>query len=267
MSRTLNLVDHLLSRGRKLEAVGRKQDAIHILGRLAGMQAISPAAAEETHWRLAELNLTHSSSFARARPHLERLIALCPNNARYHYHVALVLDFDVQGDSLKALDHYRKSLALDPNQPDCLGDYGLLAMSLGMSEDGLEALQRAAGLAPDDPEIIGRLIEGLCELDKTEEALTVLRAALFRNPRSSAFRKLWSDFQFQRLRESQDEDRKRLHLALLADDEPCLLPFRRKTGPLMPRARGRKVIRQDGASSPQAPHLPRPAWLPDRKHA
>src|SRR6266481_446831 len=57
MSTTLNLVDHLLSRGRHLQEIGREQDALHVLERLACFRQLPPKVAEETQVRLAELLL------------------------------------------------------------------------------------------------------------------------------------------------------------------------------------------------------------------
>jgi hypothetical protein len=51
-----------------------------------------------------------------------------------------------------------------------------------------------------------------------------------------------------------------------AAEEPVILPFvRRAALPEVPRASGR-IVRLD-AGSKSAPHLPRPAWRPDSKHA
>ena len=48
MSRTLSLVDHLLSRGRTLHERGRDQDAYQVLKRLTALSALPAAAAQET---------------------------------------------------------------------------------------------------------------------------------------------------------------------------------------------------------------------------
>ena len=69
MSTTLNLADRLLAMGRNFEALGRDQDALHILGRLAGLHEVPVVVAEETQSRLAEIFLRRRQ-YRRARRHL-----------------------------------------------------------------------------------------------------------------------------------------------------------------------------------------------------
>ena len=68
MSRMLNLVDCLLARGRKLQAMGRSRDALHVLGRLAGFRQLPLPIAEETQACLAEIQLRHQE-YSSARRH------------------------------------------------------------------------------------------------------------------------------------------------------------------------------------------------------
>ena len=111
--------------------------------------------------------------------------------------------------------------------------------------------------------IIARLVEGLCLADRPAEARRVLREARFRHPRDARFRKLWNDFQFRQVHESQYEPP--------VAAEPVILPFVRRASLPVPAAetaapsKGR-IVRMDQASKP-TPHLPRPSWLPDTKHA
>src|SRR5207249_4409382 len=104
--------------------------------------------------------------------------------------------------------HYRKSLELDPRQPRCLGNYGLLALRMGDGEHGLHLLRRAAELDPNEPEVVGRLAEGLRQEGRIDEARDALRSARFRNPRDPRFVRLWHDFQFRQLREAQEKTRR-----------------------------------------------------------
>src|SRR4030095_10131821 len=74
-----------------------------------------------------------------------------------------------------------------------------LYLQLGRTGEGVSVLRKALTLSPNDPVIIGKLVEGLCLADRAHEARDVLRAARFRNPRDARFRKVWNDFQFQQL--------------------------------------------------------------------
>jgi tetratricopeptide (TPR) repeat protein len=172
--------------------------------------------------------------------------------------MAAALEDDDKGDPERALEHYRLALQADPDEPGCLGDFGLLAMCLGHTEEGLAALRRAAGLAPDDPGILGKLVEGLCEADQAGEARRLILAARFRNPRDGRFLDLWNDFQFQQLHEEQERTRRAARRGAAEADEPRLLPLVRPPEGTAPSSGGKRV-RRDPASPIAPPHLPRRA--------
>ena len=67
---------------------------------------------------------------------------------------------------------------LDADQPRYLGDFGILALCLGHNEEGLAALRRGVDLAPDDPEAVGKLVEGLCLAEQPAEARLALEVLL-----------------------------------------------------------------------------------------
>jgi tetratricopeptide (TPR) repeat protein len=262
MSMTLNLVDRLLARARHLRAVGRTADALSLFERLAGFRELPGPAAEETQAHLAELHL-RGRRFHRARRHLTAALGHRPDSARYHYLMARAVNGGAAADPRRAAEHYRRSLELNPDQPRCLCAYGTLALELGRREEGLECLRRAAELAADDPEIVRQVAAGLRQAACADEALAVLRAARFRNPRDARFRKLWGDFQFQQLRREQDIARARAEHA--GDDGPVLLPFLRLTACEAPRAR--KVVRHDAPAPLPPPHGAGSSRLPPQRHA
>ena len=65
MSKMLNLVDCLLARGRFLQQLGRDQDALVVLQRLAGFRQLPPQVAEETQLRLAEIHWDEAHGIGR----------------------------------------------------------------------------------------------------------------------------------------------------------------------------------------------------------
>src|SRR5262249_31788289 len=101
MSRTLNLAAHLLARGRSLQELGRDDDALDILGRLACFRELPAAVAEETQARLGELHLRRRR-FRKAGRCLTAALAHRPNNARYHYLLASALDAPDKGEPERA---------------------------------------------------------------------------------------------------------------------------------------------------------------------
>ena len=265
MSRTLNLAERTLALGRNLHQLGCDGEAIRLLGRLAGWQHLPAEVAEETQSRLADLRL-RNQQYAQARRHLAAALLHRPDNARGHYQLATAFDPDEKDQVQAAYEHYQRSLQLDPKQPDCLSDFGLLALKLDKQEEGLQALRRAVELAPDDPCVVNRLAEGLLQCGQFEEARRTLLAALFRNSQNYAFHKLWNDFRFQRAHEAQQAARQ-LGENRAEGDEPVVLPFVHGEDADAPKTPQRRRLRLDGASPFTPPHTPRQAPLPDRKHA
>ncbi len=264
MSMTLNLADHVLRVGRNLQEVGRASDALRMLERLAGWKHLPAEVAEETHACLAEIRMRHCQ-FAHAHRHLAALLDLGPDNPRYHYLLAATFDPDKRGSGEAAYEHYRRSLELDPNQADCLSDLGLLALRLGKDEEGLQALRRAVDLAPDDPDVVGKLAEGLGRCGKLEEARLTLRAAMFRNSRNPAFRKLWNDFRFQQV--CANKQARQMDEASPQADEPVLLPFLSLVDAIAKRGWDRQRVRPDRASSLSPPNQRGSARASDQKRA
>jgi Flp pilus assembly protein TadD len=257
MGRTLNLCESLLAMGRDWQTAGRLVEASRVLQRLASFRDLPVTVAEEAHARLATIFL-QLRKFKKARRHLTSALFYRPSNAGYYYQFASALHHDPDADASRAVRYYRQAVNLDPDQPRWWSDFGRLLLQMGRAKKGVDALRKAVSLAPDDPVILARLVDGLCLSDRAAAAKAVLEAARFRNPRDARFRKLWNDFQFRQMAEAQ--------YTQPAAEEPVILPFvRRAALPEVPRASGR-IVRLD-AGSKSAPHLPRPAWRPDSKHA
>jgi tetratricopeptide (TPR) repeat protein len=267
MSRTLNLVDHLLMAGRNFQTLGRIPDALRTFKRLCSFRVLPPEAAEEAQARLGEMQLQRGK-FARARRHLTAALRSCPDNARYHYLLATAIDGDDHADPQRAAKHYRRSLEIDPDQPECLVRHGELLLHLGQREEGLGCLCRAVELSPNDPEVVGKLANGLRLANQVEEARSVLRAALFRNRRDGRFHKLWNDFRFQEVRRQQVAERQQ-EAEEDGEDGPALLPFPRPGTPAAPDETprpSRKLVRQDGPETLPPPHSLRSLPRPDQRN-
>jgi tetratricopeptide (TPR) repeat protein len=261
MHPTLNLIDHLLARGRHHQEGGRTHEALQVLTRLADFRELPGAVAEETQVRLAELALRRRK-YAKARRHLTAALAHQPENARYHHLMATALLAEERGDRQRAADHFRRSLELDPDQVKCLVDAGLLAVRLGHTEEGLARLRRAVELAPNDADVLAKLVKGLRLAGRPDEVRSALRAALFRNPREPRFRRLWNEYRFRQLRRRQEADRPDRVALPAADDGPVILPFVRLFAGT-PAAAG---MRHDGPATVAPPHLPWAARRADQRH-
>jgi tetratricopeptide (TPR) repeat protein len=266
MSRMLGLVDSLLVAGRKQQQLGREGEALRIFKRLASFGDLPADVAEETQARLGEIQVRRAK-YAKARRHLAAALAHQPQSSRYHALMAGALAADDRrGDREQALQHYRLALELDGEDPDCLSEYGLLAVRMGEAEEGFAALRQAVELAPHNPELIARLVDALCEEGRAEEARQTLRLALFQNPRDARFERLYSDWRFHQLRRQQQSEMRDLG-ATSRTSGPRILPFVR----MMQQNResrdkvSRKIVRRD-PPTPQ-PFKPRHERMGQRRSA
>jgi tetratricopeptide (TPR) repeat protein len=263
MSTTLNLAERLLAMGRNYQFLGRNQDALHILGRLSGLRHLQPEVAEQMQVCLAEVCLARRK-LRQARRHLAAALRYQPDNARYHFLMGRALAADPKGDRQRAADHFRKSLANDPDDAERLTEFGLFALELGLAEEGLRCLYRAVEVAPDDPGALSGLLEGLESEHRMDEARKVLRAALFRNARDRRFRQVWQEFQFRQLGRAQHR-RRSIGRSTAQDAGPVLLPF---VQPSPAAASGRpapRILRADPPSSPPSPHTRATAKWPNQQ--
>jgi tetratricopeptide (TPR) repeat protein len=257
MSGTLHLIDRLLAIGRNLHRYQQDDKALHTLGRLAAFPELPTEVAVEVQVCLAEIHLRRHG-YHRARRHLGIALLYRPDSARYHYLIATALAKGHHRDPERALEHYRQSLALDPNQPRCRAEFGWLSVVEGKIEEGLQLLHQAVEQAPDDLAILARLLRGLCRAGKPREARGVLLAARFRYPGDGRFRRLYDNFMFRRLHARQQAERR----AGKEEVAPLLLPFVRPTTPATPAG----GVRQDEAQPLPGPHRRRRSHRSDWKH-
>jgi Tfp pilus assembly protein PilF len=249
MSMTLNLVDRILHRACQLQDIGRSQAALRLLTKLAGWRDLPQDVVEEAHVHLAEIYLEHGEP-KRARRHLAVVIAQQPDCAHYHYLMAIAVEDDPNCSAQRAGVHYRRCLALDPEHAESVCDYGLHALRYGRPRAGLKALRRAAELAPDDPDMLGRVAGGLRQANRAEEARSLLRAALFRNPHDRRFRDLLGKHQFELLHARQNEARPSSTAPARA---AVILKMPRRTKRL--QRVGAKTIRTDAACELRGPTI------------
>jgi Tfp pilus assembly protein PilF len=265
MMTTLNLVDHVLAMGRRYQEAGRHRDAVAILTRLAHFRFLPAEAAEETQARLAEIQLKRRK-FKCARRHLTAALRHQPDNARYHYLLATALQAEEGGDLERAAEHYRRAVELDPGHIKCLADYGLLLLKMGQTEEGLDRLRQAGRRAPEDVEVLGKLVKGLRLSGQSEEARSVLQVALFRNARSTRFRKLWNEFRFQQARRRSDNERRQRDENGADGEQPVLLPFVRVRTDAPAAGDGSTTVPRD-QTPPVASLRPFPSRRrPDQRH-
>jgi Tfp pilus assembly protein PilF len=247
MMPTLNLVDRVLAMGRRYQEVGRHRDALAVFTRLSHFRSLPAEAAEETQARLAEIYLKRRK-YKQVRRHLTAALRHQPDNARYHYLLAAALQAEPGAELERAAEHYRRALELDPGHVKCLADYGYLLLRLGQTEEGLSRLHEAAEHAPEDVEILGKLVKGLRLCGRTDEARSVLQRAMFRNARSPRFRKLWNEFRFQQARRQREAERMQRAEGEDEGEQPVLLPFVRVVNETTEASACPTIVRREAAT-------------------
>jgi tetratricopeptide (TPR) repeat protein len=84
----------------------------------------------------------------------------------------------------KAIDYYRRALALDARRPRALCGVGNALIKLGKRDEAMTEFSRAADLAPDDPDVQCELASALAGTGQRQRAIEVLSKAVKLNPLS-----------------------------------------------------------------------------------
>lgn len=262
MNTTINLVDHLLVKGRALHKLGIAPRALHLLQRLSSFRDLPRAVAHESRLRLARL-YAGQKKYRRARRLLATLAADDPQRSRVHYLLARLAAADVRCDPRRALHHFRRALTLDPMNPRYLSALGVFGLQNGKETLALRSLRRAFRLAPTDRVVMQRYLIALQKMHRFGEAKRVLQESRFRLGRVGWFQELLSSFRFCAIQIRQRQQRRQQSRSV--NRQLRLLSFPVVTA-AEPRD-GHERVRCDGPAVLPAAHLPLPLRRPDQRHA
>jgi TolB-like protein/DNA-binding winged helix-turn-helix (wHTH) protein len=109
-----------------------------------------------------------------------KAIALAPGLGEAH--LVLANSLASQLDFTRASGEYERALALAPGSALVLQHYGLFAVLMGRTEQGLSASRRAVLLDPLDPKTRLSLMDALINARRPEEAIVALHEALALGP-------------------------------------------------------------------------------------
>jgi Flp pilus assembly protein TadD len=92
---------------------------------------------------------------SEAEGDLKEAVRLAPKSARAHS--ALAILHDALASTEDALEHHRRAVKLEPNDPQYLNNLGFSLFAHGKAREAVETLQRAVRAAPADPRIRNNL--------------------------------------------------------------------------------------------------------------
>jgi len=251
---SLPLAEQALQLARNYLRQARDLEALHVLGQLVRLHPLDLSIAEQAQVLLAEIHLRRRD-FAQARRHLHVALTYQPENAQYHFTMAVALEDDPNADPRRALHYYRKAVELEPNNAEYQAARGSFLLDMGKPRAGIRCLERAVELAPEDGQYAQQLAMAWASEGQFEKARRVALHALFRNPDDSRLRRLWDDLRFQEARQEQ------LRFIVTSEGKtaharPVLLPFgrkRRSTPKRFPQADG-TILRLDPPAPPSSPN-------------
>ena len=244
MTETISLFDSLFALARRQATCQQLRLALATLHRLSGLPELSSTQSEQINAMQGDL-LLKRRKYRAARRRLIAAARLDRTNPRYLYLLGVACRLDPEGDLDRADRYFARCLKIAPTHGRCLGEAGLLAITRGDSEGGLELLRRAVELQPDDSPTIARLCRGLSRAGQPDEALREVRFARFRLPRCPLLQRLSVELRLDRLRCRQESD-----ASTRDESEPVLLPF-------LGVVSSDTSHRRDGAEPIRGPHLMR----------
>ena len=240
MSRTLNLVDVLLTSGRNLVMLGRYTEALVPLTKLAGFRNLPEHVLQELFSLKADIHL-QQQDYKEARRQLAAAMSLRPLDGRNHYLMAIAIEEDETADLKRAEQYFAQAVELEPESAAYWVDFGSYLFKIGKSKGALKAIRKAYALDPTDTDIVGEVASILRREGNYQEATTKLRAALFANHGAQAFRLLWQQHQFALIHAQQQEKKSKA----FGYDQLVILPFTPAPSSGKYREIGGKTIRFD----------------------
>jgi Flp pilus assembly protein TadD len=222
MSRMLSPAREALDRAAKLTASGHSSAARSLLFEISLDNGLS--SDEKFRWFLVSAEIARSAGrFSEARRMLRNARRLRPDEAEIEYLWGRCLENDPLGCDRRAARKYRKATTLNASEPKYRAALGRALVRISNVRSGVKVLRRAAEAAPDDPEVLAIVQEGLFEAEQTELALQILNKAMFLAPGNRAVRSLWERARFDATAESQRL--KRTMQEPTKPERPATLPF------------------------------------------
>lgn len=242
MSKTLNLIDHLLRRARNCHDLGFDDEARASFERLASFRQLPAPVAEEVQVRLAEVCRQRDDRF-HERQHLAGALAHHPRNPEHNFRMAEACRDDGDVSAEIALGHFREAVRLAPSNARYLAGLADMLCRLGEFTESLRWWKSAYERDEDSLAVLEGYAQALIDADRAEDARRLLRDAMFRHSNDRRFRDLERDFRFRAVARTQSD----------RNDEPVILPMIRTSQPRRRFAIDGQIFRIDAAEKPAGP--------------
>lgn len=204
----ISLAQRALELAKRYLRFGRDLEALEVLTRLVRMGIDDALVAEHAQVLLAEIHLRRQE-YSQARRHLHVALAYRPDNAQYHFMMAVALEDDPEADPRRAAYYFRQAARLDPANAEYFAAWGSFLIAHGKIRLGIRKLEKAVALAPEDAQYAQQLALGWVALRDFEKARRVALHALFRNPDDTRLRRLWDEIRWHEARYRQQRERMR----------------------------------------------------------
>ena len=133
----------------------------------------------EYHSKLGSL-LLERKQVNEAIAHFRKALALQPDDAGLHHHFGAVLA--KQGQMDEAIRHYQEALRLNPDQADAHNGLGVALHEKGQMDEGIRQLQEAIRLEPDHTDAHYNLGVAFYQQGHTVEAIREFQAVIRLKP-------------------------------------------------------------------------------------
>jgi hypothetical protein len=155
---------------------------------------LEPTLAAEANFLLAQVRFA-LADLAGAEASARRAVAIESDNPNYR--VFLAQSLEEQGSD-EADTHFSQAARLSPDDPHVVLSFARNVAERKDKEQGVRLMESAYASAPDDPEIVESVVEGLLQNDRLDEAELVVTQALYRHGADRRFRRIRDRFRARR---------------------------------------------------------------------
>jgi tetratricopeptide (TPR) repeat protein len=245
MSSFVSFPQRLLERARDQIRRGGLAEAARTLDHIIHHPKLDPAIACEGNFLLAQVRFA-LADLSGAEQSARKALALDADNPDYHHLLGRMLE---ESDSDQAGEHFSQAARLSPNDPRKVLSFGKSIADRKDHEQGVRLIESAYAHAPDDPDVVESVMDGLLDHGRIDEAELVVTQALYRHIDDRRFRLIRDRFRARRCELMLTKRAKG------SDGAMEIIPYR---NPILSARKPGGAKRPDRSKTPPAPPVPGP---------